>query len=128
MASFFSTFTTSPLLAQDAVANNPFFLLETQSAAVAHRISLALCYADDVHTLTRCLSFGDRVAGRIEYFAVQSATNAWLDGAWLAPLGHREGLARAETFRALQEAAWAYMDVIDARADAERAVAAGKVG
>ncbi len=106
-------------------AENPFLALETLSAPVALRIATALCYADDVSTLCRCLSFGDRLAGRIEYFAVKPATSSWLDGGTFASFGYREGLECPDTFAAFQESAWAYLDVLDAREAAERS---GKVG
>ncbi len=115
MDSWFSSFTTSPLTTEPAADVNPFVALERLQPAVAERIATALCYADDVHTLCRCLSFGDRLVGRVEYFAVKSATSAWLDGAWLEGFGFREGLECKETFGALQEAASAYLDELDTR-------------
>jgi hypothetical protein len=106
-----------------SLATNPFMALEAHKPAVAERIATAFCYADDVHTLSRCLSYGDRLAGRIEYFAVLTATVNWLDGEVFAAYGYREGLESKEIFDAVQGMAWDYLDALD-----KRTVAAWKVG
>ncbi len=117
-----------------ALETNPFTALEAMKPEVAERIALAFCYAGDRWELGACLGYGDRIAGRIEYFAVASATISWLDGAVFVPYvgqnGGLEGLDDPDTYDALQGLAWDYLDALDKRAEAARtaAVAAGKVG
>ncbi len=113
-----------------ALETNPFTALEAVKPEVAERIALAFCWARNRWELGACLGYGDRLAGRIEYFAVASATIGWLDGAVFVPFGGLEGLDDADTFDALQGLAWDYLDALDKRAEAARtaAVAAGKVG
>ncbi len=112
-----------------ALETNPFTALEAMKPEVAERIALAFCYARDRWELGACLGYGDRIGGRIEYFAVKSATISWFDGAVLAPFVDDrgiEGLDSRERFDALQGMAWDYLDALDKRDEAARR--AEKVG
>ncbi len=103
------------LVLSPALLTYPFVGLSERYPEAARRIALALCYARDRWELGACLGYGDAIAGKLESFAVRTATVGFLDGAAFASIlpDGLESLSDADTFDAVQGLAWDYLDASD---------------